>query len=224
MSGIWVDNYACNACGVCEDTCMTGALIYAPDGQISIGGQTYYNDGYVRIDEFLCIYCGACEEACPEVAIKIEYPPEGGGFGGGEGGEEGGWGGDPFSVWVSSAQFLLTAKNAAYFKSILDAGSLAADIQSLNHSAITALVTATGGTIESNVLQVSKSLSRIAAVSAVYNGLTTIVAFSDGDITSDDWQQLGMTLLNVGGFIPGPIGVICTGINVGMAIYNISNL
>lgn len=223
MSGITVNNQLCNACGSCQYSCPTDALVYAPDGEITFGGHTFFIDGYVKIDLFMCIYCGSCEEACPEGAIMVEEPPDTGGNPP-DNGDGGSPHTDPFHMWVNSAQFLLNTKSAAYFKSILDAGSLAADIQNLNHNAIKSLVTATGGTIEGNVLQLSKSLTTIAAVGAVYNGLTTVVAFSDGDITSDDWQQLGMTLLNVGGFIPGPIGLICTGINVGMAVYNISNL
>lgn len=47
----------CNNCGICLDTCVTGAL--------SKG------DAYV-IDPYRCINCGRCAQKCPKKAIKFK--------------------------------------------------------------------------------------------------------------------------------------------------------
>ena len=66
-------------------------------------------------------------------------------------------------------------------------------------------------------------MGKVAAVGTVLQGVSTIVAFSDGEITNEDWTNLGLTLLGAAGFIPGPIGLIATGISVGIAIYDSQN-
>lgn len=106
----------------------------------------------------------------------------------------------------------------------MDALGLADGIKSLNAAAIKSLVTSVGGEMTSDVHNIIKGaplLSSIAAVGTVIDGLDTVVAFSDGEITNDDWIQLGQTIIGVASFIPGPIGLIATGISVGMAIYDI---
>ncbi|MFB5945719.1 hypothetical protein [Albibacterium profundi] len=66
-------------------------------------------------------------------------------------------------------------------------------------------------------------LGRICAAGVVFDGLQTIVAFSDGEITGDDWLSLAGTLAGGLAFVPGPWGVVGAGISVGIAIIKAKN-
>lgn len=150
--------------------------------------------------------------------------PNWSGYGNGSGGyypSGGDNGGNSSSSFMSRVQAFFSSHTAEYVESVIDNTGLANGIQSLSHSAINQLVVCTGGqpvTILKDIAS-KTGLGRICAVGAIYQGLETIVAFTDGDITTDDWKDLGMELLNVASFVPGPIGVVATGINVGFAVY-----
>ncbi len=62
---VYVDGERCQGCGVCADTCPTGAIRLA--------------DGVATIEQSLCNECQACVEACPLGAILAvsEPVPEG---------------------------------------------------------------------------------------------------------------------------------------------------
>jgi hypothetical protein len=119
-------------------------------------------------------------------------------------------------------QNLFNTKTSDYFKTIAESMGLANGIQTLSHSAINSLITATGGQAVTQLAEIASKtgLGKIAAVGVVYNGLNTIVAFSDGNITTEDWYQLGDTLLNAASFIPGPVGIVATGVSVGIAVFS----
>ncbi len=58
---ISVDEGRCKGCGVCVETCPTGAI-----GVV---------DGVARVDESLCRECEACVFACPTGAISAVREP-----------------------------------------------------------------------------------------------------------------------------------------------------
>jgi hypothetical protein len=130
---------------------------------------------------------------------------------------------DPFQEsLLVKVQNLFNTKTSDYFKTIAESMGLANGIQTLSHSAINSLITATGGQAVTQLAEIASKtgLGKIAAVGVVFNGLNTIVAFSDGNITTEDWYQLGDTLLNAASFIPGPVGIVATGVSVGIAVFS----
>lgn len=50
-----IEGKVCNLCGVCVDTCPSGAL--------------YSDRGYISYNLDLCTDCGSCIEACPQEVI-----------------------------------------------------------------------------------------------------------------------------------------------------------
>lgn len=55
-----VDSELCTICGVCVESCPTGAITI---------------DNEVIMDVDLCIFCCACIKTCPEQAVSITAPP-----------------------------------------------------------------------------------------------------------------------------------------------------
>jgi len=152
--------------------------------------------------------------------------PETGGDSGGYSPIGGGYGGyNDSSTIMNLVQDFFESHTADDIGNVMNAAGLANGIQTLNHSAINQLVVATGGEPITALKEVASKtgLGKICAIGAVYDGIETIVAFTDGEITNEDWESLGMTLLNTASFIPGPIGLIATGISVGIAVYDIVN-
>ena len=63
---VYVDDNACNGCGICADICPTGAL--------------FFQNNRAFIDQDLCQGCEVCLDACPQNAIlsgeMVPAPPE----------------------------------------------------------------------------------------------------------------------------------------------------
>lgn len=229
---------SCIVCTQCEPECPDNAIRIA-HGSIDVGdGPTHGND-YLRIYPERCTLCGECANVCPTDALQflerlIPPPPPPDDEGGGGGG------GNPtpdkfkkFKDFYQSAQPIKRSQadefflnhNVKSFENVVNAVGMANGVQSLNHTAINALITATGGVAGSDVLDVVKSsgLGKMAVVGVAYNVVKTVLVFSDGEITGDDWKQLGTTLLGVAGFASGPVGWIATGVSLGISIFNAVN-
>ncbi len=58
---VYVDGERCQGCGVCADTCPTGAIRLV--------------DGVAVIEQSLCNECQACVDACPQGAILSVSEP-----------------------------------------------------------------------------------------------------------------------------------------------------
>lgn len=53
-----VDTAVCKGCGVCVDTCPTGAITL--------------KNTVAAVDASLCVGCGVCQKSCPEAAIRLQ--------------------------------------------------------------------------------------------------------------------------------------------------------
>jgi ferredoxin len=216
MARMKIDGDACIECGLCEYECPWGAIEMNASSYISVGDSPFMVNGVnVSINYIACVDDFSCMEVCPTGAIyKLETVPPGTGDGGGSTY-------DPRYFTIVARQ-LIYKYSASKLKTNMEAIGLTAGIKTLNASAIRSLVTSLGGEISAEthtLLKGGSFLTKVVAVGTVLEGLDTIVAFSDGEITNEDWAKLGKLALSGLSFVPGPIGLVATGINVGIAVY-----
>lgn len=214
---IKVNSDLCTECTLCEPACDVNAIKV---GRKYISGgweQEYlYIGANIAINHIICHSCWECVDICPTGAISINGTTN---SGSGNGSTEGGL--PPF---VIQSQLFFSQYNNSLLKQKMDALGLVNGIKGLNAVAVEKLVSSLGGELTTEAKYILKGpLGKVAAVGTVLQGVSTIVAFSDGEITNEDWTNLGLTLLGAAGFIPGPIGLIATGISVGIAIYDSQN-
>ncbi|UUC44591.1 ATP-binding protein [Flavobacterium cerinum] len=213
---IKVNSDLCTECTLCEPVCDVNAIKV---GRKYISGgweQDYFYIGAnIAINHIICHSCWECVEICPTGAISINGSTNPG-FGNGNS--------DGLPSFVIQNYSFFTQYNNSLLKEKMDGLELVNGIKGLNAVAVEKLVSSLGGELTTDAKYILKDpLGKIAAVGTVLQGISTIVAFSDGEITNEDWTNLGLTLLGAAGFIPGPIGLIATGISVGIAIYDSQN-
>lgn len=194
----------CTGCGFCRESCGPDAL------RVTEG---YINGKLNTIKAFIkeadCIGCGLCAVICPFGAIydednfpKDEFPtriPEG---------------------YDENFLNIRERFSIAALRDIVDKAGLASGLQSLSHAAITKFIKLTGGVDISPVFEKALKynvLHKLAFAGTIVNGYEVIVALSDGEITDDDMiDATKFIFLDALTYVPGPIGLLMTGLSVGV--------
>ncbi|HRB71161.1 MAG TPA: hypothetical protein PK776_04870 [Flavobacterium sp.] len=130
----------------------------------------------IAINHIICHSCWECIDICPTGAISIN-----GSTNPGYGNENSG-GLPPF---VIQSQQFFTHYNNSLLKQKMDDLVLVDGIKGLNAFAVEKLVSSLGGELTTDAKYILKGpLGKIAAVGTVLQSISTIVAFSDGEITN----------------------------------------
>lgn len=204
------------------------------------------DDSFMYIDSDTCIGCGQCEPECPNNAIFhimqlpdqyknsiLPNPPgpderrrpdenEGGGGGGRDPKpDKKPWSHDQ-DRFKNKAKEVLDKYNTSKFKQAIDAAGIGDGIRSLSMEAMQTAIKNVGGELTKDVKILSKAspLGKIAFIGTVFDGIDTYVAFTDGEITNEDWVKAGTFVVGALGYVPGPVGIVATGISLGIAVYN----
>ncbi len=219
----------CRTLDLCFEACPVSAIEMA----FTVNNGSF-TESFSIIDQSKCISCGMCKNVCYVDAIKhsSENPDDpfepydpfiymGGDSSGGSGSSPNEPWSNNYNDFKNKALDVLNKYNTSKFKNIVDNIGLADDIRALNMEKIAYLTKQVGGDVK-QIRNFAKNspLGKIAMVGTVFDGIDTVVAFTDGEITTDDWIQAGTFMVGVATFIPGPIGIVATGINIGIAVYN----
>lgn len=188
---VWVDVTRCTLCKSCLDVCPTSAIIYAPEGTISIdtpdGTDSWTTAGYVRINTDNCIQCDQCIPVCPYDAIHDHWPLNGGGYPApnpGTGTEEGPSGNPPNPTPGATASYVASGSNTSAY----DVASLM--LTSLGVAASHADIAANAARLEATALSGFKTASRIFGAIDIASNLIEFY-------NEPNWEDAGQAVLGI---------------------------